>query len=99
MLALTLTSKTELVKFIRDKFLGKNLYCIDVISVIEGIVDFGVVENVDFADDKISIWGGDSRVFWINCNDIINVKINPDEEDVCLLIEAKNNVEVRFKVM
>ena len=95
---LTLSSKTELVKFIREKFLGKSLYSIDVLSVIEGIVDFGIVENVDFADDKVSIWGTDCKVFWINLNDVINVKIDPDEEDVCLLIEAKNKVEVRFKV-
>lgn len=99
MLTLTLTLKTELVKFIREKFLGKNLYCIEVTSVIEGVVDFGVVENVDFADDKVSIWGAESRVFWLNLNDIINVNFKPNEEDVCLLIEAKNNVEVRFKVV
>ena len=95
---LTLTLKTELVKFIREKFLGKNLYCIDVLSVIEGTVDFGFVENVDVADDKVSIWGAESRVFWINLNDIINFNVKPFEEDVCLQIEAKNNVEVRFKV-
>jgi len=95
---LTLTLKTELVKFIREKFLGKNLYCIDVLSVIEGTVNFGVVENVDFADDKVSIWGAESSVFWINLNDIIKVNFKTFEEDVCLQIEAKNNVEVRFKV-
>ncbi len=95
---LTLTLKTEFVRFVRDTFLGKNLYCIDVLSVIEGIVDFGVVENVDFADDKVSIWGADSRVFWLNLNDIIKVNFEPSEDDVCLLIEAKNNVEVRFMV-
>lgn len=96
MLTITLSSKIELVKFIRNKFIGKNLYCIDVLSVIEGTVNFGVVENVDFADDKVSIWGAESKVFWINLNDIINANINPKEKDVCLLIEAKNNVEVRF---
>ncbi|MHB8076096.1 hypothetical protein [Desulfosporosinus fructosivorans] len=95
---LTLTLKTEFVKFIREKFLGKNLYSIDVLSVIEGIVDFGVVENVDFADDKVSIWGADSRVFWINLNEIIKVDFDPSEADVCLQIEAKNKVEVRFMV-
>lgn len=95
---LTLTAKTEFVKFIREKFLGKNLYSIDVLSVVEGIVSFGVVQNIDFADDKVSIWGTDSKVFWINLNDITNVDFRPFEEDVCLLIEAKNNVEVRFMV-
>ncbi len=95
---LTLTLKTEFVKFIREKFLGKNLYCIDVISVIEGIVDFGIVENVDFADDKVSIWGAESKVFWINLDEIVKVDFEPSEADVCLLIEAKNKVEVRFMV-
>lgn len=97
MSTLTLSLKIDLLKFIREKFLGKNL-CIDVHSVIEGVVDFGVVENVDFADDKLSVWGADSRVFWLNVNDIINVNFTPNERDVCLLIEAKNNVEVRFMV-
>lgn len=96
--SLTLSAKIEFVKFIKEKFLGKNLYSIDVLSVIEGIVNFGVVENVDFADDKVSIWGAESRVFWINLNDIINVDFKPFEEDVCLMIEAKNKVEVRFMV-
>jgi len=95
---LTLTLKTEFVKFIKEKFLGKNLYCIEVLSVIEGIVDFGIVENVDFADDKVSIWGPDSKVFWINLDEVIKVNFKPSEADVCLLIEAKNNVEVRFMV-
>jgi len=95
---LTLSAKIEFVKFIREKFLGKNLYSIEVTSVIEGTVSFGVVENIDFADDKVSIWGAESRVFWLNLNDIINVDFKPFEEDVCLLIEAKNNVEVRFMV-
>ncbi len=98
MLSFTLSSKTELVKVIREKFLGKNLYCIDVLSVIEGRVDFGIVENIDFADDKVSIWGADSRVFWIRLNDIIKVDFAPRERDVCLMIEAKNNVEVRFMI-
>jgi len=96
--SLTLTGKTEFMKFIREKFLGKNLYCIEVTSVIEGTVNFGVVQNIDFADDKVSIWGTDSKVFWLNLNDITNVDFKPFEEDVCLLIEAKNNVEVRFMV-
>ena len=96
---LRLSSKIEFVKFIREKFLGKNLYCIDVLSVIEGMVNFGVVDNIDFADDKVSIWGAGSRVFWINLNDVVNVDFKPYEKDVCVLIEAKNNVEVRFKVM
>lgn len=94
---LTLSLKIDLLKFIREKFLGKNLW-IDVLSVIEGVVNFGIVENVDFADEKLSVWGTDSRVFWLNVNDIINVNFTPNERDVCLLIEAKNNVEVRFMV-
>ena len=97
MSTLTLSLKIELLKVIREKFLGKNLW-IDVLSVIEGVVNFGIVENVDFADDKLSVWGPDSRVFWLNVNDIINVNYTPNERDVCLLIEAKNNVEVRFMV-
>jgi hypothetical protein len=62
------------------------------------MLDFGVVENIDVADDKVSVWGADMRVFWINLNDVIAVNYKPIEEDVCLLIEAKNNVEVRFTV-
>jgi len=96
--SLTLSGKTEFMKFIREKFLGKNLYSIEVTSVIEGTVNFGVVQTIDFADDKVSIWGADSKVFWINVNDITNVDFKPFEEDVCLLIEAENNVEVRFMV-
>lgn len=97
MSTLTLSLKIDLLKFIREKFVGKNLW-IDVLSVIEGVVNFGIVENVDFADDKLSVWGADSKVFWLNVNDIIDVNFTPKERDVCLLIEAKNNVEVRFMV-
>ena len=97
MSTLTLSLKIDLLKVIREKFLGKHLW-IDVLSVIEGVVNFGIVENVDFADEKLSVWGPDSRVFWLNVNDIINVNFTPNERDVCLLIEAKNNVEVRFMV-
>ena len=97
MSTLTLSLKIELLKDIREKFLGKHLW-IDVLSVIEGVVNFGIVENVDFAEEKLSVWGTDSRVFWLNVNDIINVNFTPNERDVCLLIEAKNNVEVRFMV-
>ena len=95
---LTLTTKTEFVKFINEKFKGKNLKCIEVSCVVECSVDFGVVEYIDVADDKVSVWGPDMRVFWISLNDIIAVNYKPYEEDVCLLIEAKNNVEVRFTV-
>lgn len=97
MLSLTLTLKTEFVRFIRQNFVGKNL-SIEVTSVIEGTVNFGVVETIDFADDKASICGAGSRIFWLNLNDIIKVDFEPHEEDVCLLIEAKNNVEVRFMI-
>lgn len=95
---LTLSGKIELVKFMNEKFLGKNLESIEVISVIECTVDFGVVEYIDVADDKVSVWGPESRVFWINLTDVIAVNYQPREEDVCLLIEAKNKVEVRFKL-
>ncbi|WP_459929137.1 hypothetical protein [Desulfosporosinus burensis] len=82
-----------------EKFLGKNLESIEVSSVIDCTVDFGVVEYIDVADDKVSVWGPESRVFWINLNDVLVVDYNPREEGVCVLIEAKNNVEVRFKVV
>ncbi|SPF49543.1 conserved hypothetical protein [Candidatus Desulfosporosinus infrequens] len=95
---LTLTAKIEFVKFLKEKFLGKNLKCIEVSCVIECMVDFGIVVNIDFADDKVSVWGADMGVFWINLDDIIVVNYTPKNEDVCLLIEAKNNVEVRFTV-
>ena len=96
---LTLSGKIDFVKFMNEKFLGKNLECIEVSSVIECTMDFGVVEYIDVADDKVSVWGPESRVFWLNLNDIITVNSQPREEDVCLLIEAKNKVEVRFKVV
>lgn len=95
---LTLTSKIEFVKFLNQKFMGKNLKCIQVCCVVECSVDFGVVENIDVADDKVSVWGPDMRVFWINLNDIIVVNYNPNDEDVCLQIEAKNQVEISFTV-
>ncbi|GAB6153983.1 hypothetical protein JCM17380_27330 [Desulfosporosinus burensis] len=96
---LTLSAKIEFVKFMNEKFLGKNLESIEVSSVIDCTVDFGVVEYIDVADDKVSVWGPESRVFWINLNDVLVVDYNPREEGVCVLIEAKNNVEVRFKVV
>lgn len=96
---LTLSAKIEFVKFMNEKLLGKNLESIEVISVIECTVDFGVVEYIDVADDKVSVWGPESRVFWINLNDVIAVNYQPREEDVCFLIEAKNNIEVQFKVV
>ena len=96
---LTLTAKIEFVKFMNEKFMGKNLESIEVSSVIDCTVDFGVVEYIDVADDKVSVWGAESRVFWINLNDVLAVNYKPFEEDVCALIEAKNNVEVRFKVV
>ena len=95
---LTLTDKIEFVKFLNQKFLGKNLKSVEVCCVVEYTVDFGVVENIDVADDKVSVWGTDMAVFWIKLDDIISVNYKPNEEDVCLLIEAKNNVEVRFTV-
>ncbi|HBW37060.1 hypothetical protein [Desulfosporosinus sp. BICA1-9] len=96
---LTLSAKIEFVKFMNEKFLGKNLESIEVSSVIDCTVDFGVVEYIDVADDKVSVWGPESRVFWINLNDVLVVDYNPREEGVCVLIEAKNKVEVRFKVV
>ncbi|MDR3543948.1 MAG: hypothetical protein P4L69_23770 [Desulfosporosinus sp.] len=95
---LTMTAKIEFVKFLNEKFLGKNLKRIEVECVIECMVDFGIVQNIDVADDKVSVWGADMSVFWLNLDDIIVVNYQPIEEDVCLLIEAKNNVEVRFTI-
>ena len=96
---LTLSAKIEFVKFMNEKFIGKNLESIEINSVIDCTLDFGVVEYIDVADDKVSVWGPESRVFWINLNDVLAVNYKPYEEDVCVLIEAKNNVEVRFKVV
>jgi hypothetical protein len=95
---LTLTLKIEFVKFLKETFLGKHLKRIDIFSVVECTMDFGVVEYIDVADDKVSVWGGEAGVFWINLNDIVAVNYNPWEEDVCLEIEAKNNVKVQFAV-
>lgn len=95
---LTLSAKIEFVKFMNEKLMGRNLESIEVSSVIECTVDFGVVEYIDVADDKVSVWGPESRVFWINLNDILIVNYKPREEDVCFTIEAKNNLEVRFKL-
>lgn len=95
---LTLTDKIEFMKFIKEKFLGKNLKSIETICVVECIADFGVVTGIDIADEKISVWGEDFKVFWINLDDIIEVNYKPAEEDVCLIIAAKNEVEVRFSV-
>ena len=95
---LTLSGKIEFVKYLKEKFHGKNLTCIEFFNVVECALNFGVVENIDFADDKVSVWGGEIGVFWINLNDIININYKPDDEDACLLIEAKNNVKVQFTV-
>lgn len=96
---LTLSAKIEFVKFLNEKFIGKNLESVEIESVIDCTLDFGVVEYIDVADDKVSVWGPESRVFWINLNDVLAVNYKPIEEDVCVLIEAKNNVEVRFKIV
>jgi hypothetical protein len=96
---LTLTLKIELVKFIKEKFVGKHLESIKIMGVVECEMDFGVVGEIDVMDDKVSVRGGETGVFWINLNDILVVNYKPDDEDVCLQIEAENNVEVRFKVV
>ena len=96
---LTLSAKIEFVKFINERFIGKNLESVEINSVIDCTLEFGIVEYIDVADDKVSVWGPESRVFWINLNDVLAVNYKPIEEDVCVLIEAKNNVEVRFKVV
>jgi hypothetical protein len=93
---LALSSKIEFVKFLKEKFLGKNLKTIEVLCVVECTIDFGLVANIDVADDKVSVWGADSEVFWIRLDDIINIDYNPKQEDVCLEIEAKNDVKVLF---
>jgi len=94
----TLTAKIEFVKFLKDKFLGKNLVCIEFFSVVECAMNFGIVERIDVADDKVSVWGGEMGVFWIDLNEIIAVNYKPNDEDVCLQIEAENNVKVQFTV-
>ncbi len=96
---LTLSAKIEFVKFMNERFIGKNLESVEINSVIDCTLEFGIVEYIDVADDKVSVWGPESRVFWINLNDVLAVNYKPIEEDVCVLIEAKNNVEVRFKVV
>jgi len=95
---LTLSLKIEFVKFINEKFLNRNLKCIEINSVVDCMLDFGIVETIDVADDKVSLWGADMKIFWIKLNDVIAVNYKPIEENVCLIIEAKNNVEVRFTV-
>lgn len=95
---ITLSSKIEFVKFLRERFLGKNLKCIEVLAVVECTLDFGVVGNIDVMDDKVSVWSVDNNVFWINLDDITLVNYNPFEEDVSLQIEAKNDVKVQFYV-
>jgi hypothetical protein len=96
---LTLTAKTEFVKYIKEKFVGKHLKSIEIIGLVECVIDFGVVGEIDVMDDKVSVWGVETGVFWINLNDILVVNYKPFDEDVCLQIGAKNNVEVRFKVV
>ncbi|AFM40928.1 hypothetical protein Desaci_1951 [Desulfosporosinus acidiphilus SJ4] len=93
---LSLSSKIEFVKFLKQKFLGKKLRCLEVLCVVECTMDFGTVTNIDFADDKVSVWGEDMNVFWIKLDDIIRVDFAPKQEDVCLEIEAQNEVKVLF---
>ncbi|AFQ45788.1 hypothetical protein [Desulfosporosinus meridiei] len=95
---ITLSSKIEFVKALREKFLGNNLKCIEILAVVECTIDFGVVVNIDVADDKVSVWSEEGNVFWINLDDVIGVNYNPFEEDVCLSLEAKNDVKVLFYV-
>ena len=95
---LTLSAKIEFVKFLKEKFLGKNLKCIEVVCVVECTMDFGVIDNIDVADDKVSVWGSEGGVFWINLNDIEEVNYKPRDEDVILQLEAKNEVKVQFSV-
>lgn len=95
---ITLTSKIEFVKFLKEKFNGKHLESIEIIGVVECDLDFGVVGDIDVMDDKVSVWGVETGVFWINLNDVLIVNYKPRDEDVCLEIGAKNNVQVRFKV-
>lgn len=95
---ITLSSKIEFVKFLREKFLNKNLKCIEILAVVECTMDFGIIVNIDVADEKVSVWNVDNGVFWINLDDVLVVNYNPIEEDVCLVIEAKNEVKVQFYV-
>ena len=95
---LTLTLKTKFVKFIKEKFVGKHLK-MEIIGVVECDLDFGVVGEIDVMDDKVSVWGVETGVFWIKLNDVLVVNYKPYEEDVCLAIEAKDNIEVRFKIV
>lgn len=95
---ITLSSKIEFVKYLREKLFGKYLKCIEILAVVECNLDFGVVGNIDVADDKVSVWSVENEVFWINLDDVINVNYNPKEEDICLVIEAKNDVKVQFYV-
>jgi len=95
---LALTEKIEFVKFFKEKFLGKNLTSIEFFCVVECAIDFGVVEKIDVADDKVSVWGGEIGVFWIDLNDIIAVDYKPRDEDVCLQIEAENDVRIQFTI-
>lgn len=94
---LTLTSKIEFVKYFKEKFLGKNLKCIEFFCVVDYAIEFGIVANIDVADDKVSVWG-DTGVFWINLDDIVLVNYKPFDRDVCLEIEAKDKVKVQFTV-
>ena len=94
----TLSAKIEFVKFLKEKFLGKNLVCIEFFCVVECTMNFGIVERIDVADDKVSVWGGETGVFWIDLNSIIAVNYKPKDEDVCLQIEAENNVKVQFTI-
>ncbi|AET70332.1 hypothetical protein Desor_4932 [Desulfosporosinus orientis DSM 765] len=93
-----LSSKIEFVKYLREKIFHKNLKCIEVLAVVECTLNFGVVTYIDVADDKVSVWNADGEVFWIRLDDIIEINYHPREEDVCLAIEAKNEVKVQFYV-
>lgn len=95
---LTLSAKIEFVKFMNEKLMGRNLESVEVTSVIDCSVNVGIVEYIDVADDKASVWGSEG-VIWINLNDVMAVNHKPLERDVSFVIEAKNNVEVRFKVV
>ncbi len=95
---MTLSEKIEFVKYLRAKIFDKYLKSIEILAVVECTMNFGVVGNIDVADDKVSVWSVENEVFWINLDDVIAVNYNPIEEDICLVIEAKNDVKVQFYV-
>lgn len=95
---MTLSEKIQFVRYLREKIFEKNLKCIEILAVVECTMDFGVVVNIDVADDKVSVWSADNLVFWIRLDDVLTVNYKPIEEDICLVIEAKNDVKVQFYV-